>query len=214
VANRAGPRGTGRSSRPFRWRRLVIALVVVYAGRLDTAKGLRVLMAGWDRYCARPSRPGLRLVIAGSGQLEGEVAAWAATRPSVRLTGQLSAAECAMTMSTTRSDPAVGLGRNIRPCRRRGDGPGSAACRRRPRVVHRVHHGRGRRSPVPARRPGIAGPGAGGRRRVARPIAEYGRQGRKAYEQRFDPADSVRKLAGVYQFAIANPAYVTSSIER
>ena len=40
---------------------------VVYAGRLDEAKGLRLLMAAWDRYRGTSGDPGLRLVIAGSG---------------------------------------------------------------------------------------------------------------------------------------------------
>ena len=31
--------------------------MVVYAGRLDEAKGVRLLMAGWDRYRAWPGRP-------------------------------------------------------------------------------------------------------------------------------------------------------------
>ena len=47
---------------------------VVYAGRLDEAKGVRLLMAGWDRYREMAADPGLRLVIAGRGPLEDEVA--------------------------------------------------------------------------------------------------------------------------------------------
>ena len=37
---------------------------VVYAGRLDEAKGLRLLMAAWDHYSSRSGDSGLRLVIA------------------------------------------------------------------------------------------------------------------------------------------------------
>src|SRR5207244_8087617 len=79
--------------------------VVMYAGRLDAAKGLPVLIAGWDRYLAiAASRgPGLSLLIAGSGPLEPEVTAWAATRPSVRLAGQLDPAACAQAMAGARA---------------------------------------------------------------------------------------------------------------
>jgi hypothetical protein len=34
---------------------------------------------------------------------------------------------------------------------------------------------------------------------------EYGARARKSYEQRFDPADSLRQLTALYQFAIENP---------
>lgn len=60
---------------------------VMYAGRLDAAKGVPVLMSGWDRYLAEAGRPGMSLVIAGSGPLENDVKAWAASRPSVRYVG-------------------------------------------------------------------------------------------------------------------------------
>ena len=67
--------------------------IVAYAGRLDEAKGLRLLMAAWDRYRGMSDDPGLRLVVAGAGPLEREVAAWALTRPSVELTGYLPASQ-------------------------------------------------------------------------------------------------------------------------
>jgi glycosyltransferase involved in cell wall biosynthesis len=35
---------------------------------------------------------------------------------------------------------------------------------------------------------------------------EYGAQARKAYEQRFDPDDSLRQLLDIYQYAIDHPA--------
>ena len=77
--------------------------VVVYAGRLDEAKGLRVLMAGWDSYLARPGSGSLRLVIVGTGPLEPEIAGWAASRPSVELTGQVSGDQCAEIMAGARA---------------------------------------------------------------------------------------------------------------
>jgi glycosyltransferase involved in cell wall biosynthesis len=179
---------------------------VVYAGRLDAAKGLRVLMAGWDRYRARSGDSALRLVIAGSGQLETEVGAWAAIRPSVRLAGQLDAAACAETMAVARAvilpsaweetfglaaveamalgTPPIAAGHgSFRELITDGvDGvlfhPGD------PEALARVL---GDVATAPAR------------------FEEYGKQARKTYEQRFDPADSIRKLVDIYQFAIANP---------
>jgi glycosyltransferase involved in cell wall biosynthesis len=76
---------------------------VIYAGRLDEAKGVRLLMAGWDRYLAGPDQPGLRLIIAGTGILQPEVAAWAATRPSVHLAGHLDEDQCTDLMSRARA---------------------------------------------------------------------------------------------------------------
>jgi len=54
----------------------------LYLGRLAEEKGVRLLMAAWDRVSA-----GVPLVIAGAGPLEAEVTAWAATRPDVRFVG-------------------------------------------------------------------------------------------------------------------------------
>ncbi len=69
--------------------------MVVYAGRLDEAKGIPILMAGWDYYLATHSEPALSLVIAGAGPLDRQVASWASARPSVRLVGQLDKVSCA-----------------------------------------------------------------------------------------------------------------------
>ena len=89
---------------PFRERPQVPkSPLVVYAGRLDEPKGVRVLMAGWDRYLETPGDSGLRLAIAGGGPLGEEMAAWAAARPSVTLTGTLSSADCADLISRARA---------------------------------------------------------------------------------------------------------------
>ncbi|HEY0474640.1 MAG TPA: glycosyltransferase [Kribbella sp.] len=67
---------------------------VAYVGRLDAAKGVPLLMKGWDAYRALAGDDALRLVIAGGGPLQAEVATWAADRPSVELAGHLSKQEC------------------------------------------------------------------------------------------------------------------------
>ena len=76
---------------------------MVYIGRLDEVKGLPLLMAAWDRYRSMPGDPGLRLVIAGAGPLEREVAAWASTRPSVEVVGLFPGSRCAELMSRARA---------------------------------------------------------------------------------------------------------------
>src|SRR6202050_1021766 len=68
---------------------------VVYAGRLDEAKGVPLLMRGWDWDLSKSGAPGLSLVIVGGGPLGDEVAAWASARPSVEMTGTVSRDRCA-----------------------------------------------------------------------------------------------------------------------
>jgi hypothetical protein len=55
--------------------------IVLFAGRLEEAKGIRVLMSAWDRYLREAGSRSLRLVIAGTGILKPEVATWASNRP-------------------------------------------------------------------------------------------------------------------------------------
>lgn len=180
---------------------------VLYAGRLDAAKGLRVLMAGWDRFCASQGRPRLRLVIAGSGELESEVAAWAATRPSVRLAGQLDADRCVSAMTRSRAvilpsawEETFGL----------------AAVEAMSLGVPPIAADHGSFTELIT--DGVDGvlfrPGDPDSLALALAEAaaspsrftEYGRQARKTCDQRFDPEDSMRHLLDIYQFAIANPA--------
>ena len=77
--------------------------VVAYIGRLEEAKGVRLLMAAWDRYLGSSHDPGLRLVIAGAGSLDREVAAWAAARPSVEVLGLIPAGQVRELMSRARA---------------------------------------------------------------------------------------------------------------
>jgi glycosyltransferase involved in cell wall biosynthesis len=59
---------------------------VLYLGRMTEEKGVRLLMAAWDRLSARGGI-GVPLVMAGSGPLLDEVAAWAGERDDVRVAG-------------------------------------------------------------------------------------------------------------------------------
>jgi glycosyltransferase involved in cell wall biosynthesis len=179
---------------------------VVYAGRLDEAKGLRLLMAGWDCYRAAAGDTGLHLVIAGAGPLEREVTAWAAARPCVEVVGQLGSEQCSELISRARAVllpsaweetfglvaiEAMALG--VPPI---ASGHGSFPELITPEVDGVLF------------RPGD--PAA-----LARAVADvqayperfenYGEQARKTYEQRFDPRHSTEQLLEIYRFAITHP---------
>jgi glycosyltransferase involved in cell wall biosynthesis len=181
---------------------------VVYAGRLDEAKGARLLMDGWDGYrCKSGGEPGLNLVIAGGGILGGEVAEWASARPSVEMNGPVSSERCAELIAQARAvllpsawEETFGL---VAIEAMAAGVPPIAA-----------DHG----SFTELITPGVDGLlfSPGDSEALALAIADvernperyeaYGRQARKTYEQRFDPRRSVEELLGIYRFAITHPA--------
>lgn len=59
---------------------------LLYLGRLTEEKGVRLLMAAWDRLAADGGL-GVPLVIAGAGPLADEVTEWAGNRHDVRFVG-------------------------------------------------------------------------------------------------------------------------------
>jgi glycosyltransferase involved in cell wall biosynthesis len=67
---------------------------LLYLGRLSRAKGIRLLMAAWDELTCHQKND-VPLVIAGSGDLEQEVTAWAAGRADVQFLGLRSRSQCA-----------------------------------------------------------------------------------------------------------------------
>jgi glycosyltransferase involved in cell wall biosynthesis len=70
---------------------------LLFVGRLNDEKGVRLLMAAWDDVAARGGL-GLPLVMAGAGQLSEEVARWASERTDVRFLGLRTRTECAELM--------------------------------------------------------------------------------------------------------------------
>jgi len=179
---------------------------VVYAGRLDEAKGARLLMAGWDHYRSTSGETGLNLVIAGGGPLGDEVAAWASTRPSVDMTGQVSGDQCAELISRARAvllpsawEETFGL----------------VAVEAMAAGVPPIAAGHGSFTELIT--PGVDGvlfspgdPAALGLAiaDVDRDPAQYevyGDQARKTYEERFDPQRSVAELLEIYRYAITHP---------
>ena len=179
---------------------------LVYAGRLDEAKGLRLLMVGWDCYRSRSGDSGLRLVIAGAGPLEREVAAWASTRPSVDMVGQVDSDRCSELMSRARAvllpsawEETFGL--VVVEAMALGVPPIAAG------------HG----SFVELITPGLDGVlfRPGDPTALALAVADveayperyevYGGQARKTYEERFDPKRSLEQLLEIYRYATAHP---------
>jgi glycosyltransferase involved in cell wall biosynthesis len=179
---------------------------VVYAGRLDEAKGVRLLMAGWDDYCQKYGKPGLNLVIAGGGPLHDEVEAWASARPSVDMTGPLSSDQCAALISRAR---AVLL---------------PSACEETCSLVAieamaagvppiAAGHGSFTELITPGEDGVLFNPGDPAALALAIADVErnperyeiYGDQARKTYEKRFDPQRSLEDLLGIYRFAVRHP---------
>lgn len=179
---------------------------LVYAGRLAEVKGVRLLMAAWDRYVAGSDVARLRLVIAGSGPLENEVAEWAATRPSVQMAGLVPAGQCAELMASARAVvvPSVWeepFGLVVVEAMASGTPPIAADHGSFPELIT----------------PGVDGmlfrPGDAAS--LAAIIADvdahpgkyetFGTRARESYEHRFNPEHSLKHLLEIYSFAIANP---------
>jgi glycosyltransferase involved in cell wall biosynthesis len=192
-----------RRSRP----RTPRAATVVYAGRLDEPKGVRLLMAGWDSYLGKSGEPGLNLIIAGGGPLGDEVAAWASARPSVEIAGMVSGDRCAELISGARAVLLPSVWEETF---------GLVAVEAMAAGVPPIAAGHGSFAELIT--PGVDGmlftPGDPGALGLAIADVEAnpqryeicGDQARKTYEQRFDPQQNITELLDIYHFAIAHPA--------
>ena len=186
--------------------RTVRTPMVVYAGRLDEAKGVRLLMAGWDRYLGKSGEPGLKLAIAGGGPLGDQVAEWASTRPSVEMKGTLDSDQCAELISGARAvllpsawEETFGL----------------VAVESMAVGVPPIATGHGSFTELIT--PGVDGVlfSPGDPDALALAIADvetnseqyevYGERARKTYADRFDPQHSIAELLEIYRFAITHP---------
>jgi glycosyltransferase involved in cell wall biosynthesis len=180
--------------------------MVAYIGRLDEGKGARLLMAAWDRHLRSTRDPGLRLVIAGAGSLEREVAGWAAARPSVEVLGLIPAGQVQELAARARAVlvPSVWeepFGLVVVEAMAAGTPAIAAGHGAFPELVT----------------PGVDGvlfpPGdpAALAQAVADVAADpekyesYGRRARDTYEQRFNPEHSLKHLLEIYTFAMTNP---------
>jgi glycosyltransferase involved in cell wall biosynthesis len=181
--------------------------MVVYAGRLDERKGIRLLMAGWDRYQQEAGKPGLKLAIAGGGDLGDEVTAWASTRPSVAMMGTLSSADCADLISRARAVlcPSIceeTFGLVAVEAMAAGVPPVAAAHGSFPELITPGVDG----ALFDPADPVVLGRAIADVERNPEQYAAYGKQARKTYEKRFDPERNLEELLEIYRFAIAHPA--------
>ena len=179
---------------------------VIYAGRLDEAKGIRLLMAGWDRYLAAAGHPGLRLIIAGGGPLAEEVARWATSRPSVELTGTVSKERCAELIARARAVllPSIWeepFGLVAVEAMAAGVPPVAAA---HGAFTELITPGTDGETFTPGD-PAALGRAIAAVEQDPDRYERYGIQARKTYEERFDPQRSLDDLLAVYRFAIDNP---------
>lgn len=180
---------------------------VLYSGRLAEVKGLRLLMAAWDRYRGHADDAGLRLVIAGTGPLDSEVADWAATRPSVEMLGLVPSGRNADLMSRARAVlvPSVWeepFGLVVVEAMAAGTPPIATD---RGSFVELITHGVDGELFPPDDPAALAAVIAG----IAARPAKYealGDRARDTYEQRFNPEHSLKHLIEIYNFAITNPA--------
>ena len=180
---------------------------VVYAGRLDEAKGVRLLMAGWDAYRREASEPELKLVIAGGGPLGDEVAAWASDKPSVELHGTVSSDRCGELIAQARAVLLPSAWQETF---------GLVAVEAMAAGVPPVASGHGAFPELIT--PDVDGVlfSPGDPASLALAIADVeanperyqvlGEQARKTYEQRFDPHRSIADLLDIYRFAVTHPA--------
>ena len=181
--------------------------VVLYVGRLDEAKGVRVLMTAWDQYLRTAGDAPLGLVVAGTGVLQSEVTKWAAARPSVQLAGHLGEAQASELMARSRAvllpstwaEPfglvAVEAMAAGTPC----IASDHAA------LPELITHGVDGTLVKPGDPEALAGAIAD---LQCNPSAyeTYGLAARENYEKKFDPEQNLAQLVDIYRYAMAHPA--------
>ncbi|MGY0070276.1 glycosyltransferase [Streptomyces sp. QTS137] len=176
---------------------------LLFLGRLAEAKGVRLLMAAWDEI-ATGGGAGVPLVIAGSGPLEREVAAWAAGRDDVRYAGLYDTAQCrqAVARSVAVVAPSTWL-----------ETFGLVVVEAMAAGVPAVAAGHGAFAELVEdgrtgllHRPGDAASLASCLRRVTAETArnrEMGQAARRRYERDFSPAVGLERLLEGYRTAVA-----------
>lgn len=182
--------------------------LVAYLGLLSEEKGLRQLMTAWDLYLESHARPHLRLAVAGTGPLEVELRAWAASRPSVTALGLLDRTRCATLVGQARAVVAPSqcletFGLVVAEAMAAGVAPiaadhgGYASLITHgvdgflfpPRDVHAL---------VRLLLQVESDPGT---------MARVGQAARATYRRRFTPAKRIAEMERIYRFAMANPRW-------
>jgi glycosyltransferase involved in cell wall biosynthesis len=185
---------------------------VSYLGRLDQAKGLSVLMDGWDCYLGRSGDANLRLSIAGNGPLMPVIREWAGGRESVDLLGVLDRDGCRDLIARSRAvvvpsawEETFGL---VVVEAMAGGVPVIAARHGSlPELVSDGLNG------------ALFGPGdPGDLSSVLEGVAadpdrwrQLGAAARRTYEAQWDPEANLAQLIDIYRFAIENPVWLDRS---
>ncbi|WGL53310.1 glycosyltransferase [Nocardioides sp. BP30] len=184
---------------------------VAYAGRLDAAKGIALLLAGWEAFrAAAPASP-MRLIIVGDGPLGAEVRAWAASRPEVDVVGALSRDDTRGVLASSLAavvpsawEEAFGL--TAVEAMAAGTVPILAAHGSFPELVTDgvdgvlFEHGSA---------PALAAALAAIEADVSRHLL-IGRAARSTYRARFTPQAALERLVAIFEFAIAHPVVPTA----
>lgn len=182
--------------------------LIAYTGRLTDAKGVRVLMRAWERFETGPQSGRLRLVIAGAGELEGEVRNWASARSSVEFLGLLTKSECRKLVARARAIVAPSawpeaFGLVVAEAKAAGVPPIAPGHGAFPELIT---HG----SDGLLYRPGDADSLAAlfevAAASPAR-MAVLGRAAREAARVQFDCRGNVAQLESIYRFALRHPAW-------
>ncbi len=179
---------------------------VIFAGRLDEAKGIRLLMEAWDLYSPASRPRTLRLVIAGTGPRAEEVEAWARNRADVEVAGLLTPASCHQLMTSARAVVAPAqwfesFGLTVVEAMAAGAAIIAPAQGAFPELI--VDKEEGRLFP-PADARSLAQIFQDAECAPDR-YARYGMNARRAYESRFHPDDNIKQLVSIYEYAINNP---------
>lgn len=176
---------------------------VVFVGRLSESKGVRVLLDAWRSYRGAVRDPRLRLSIVGSGPLESEVRSLAAGDESIDCLGLLTPETCRQVVAGSLAliVPSIWqetFGLVAVEAMSAGVAVVASAIGALPELVR---SGREGQLFAPADVSGLA--------RIlgdidARPDhwRALGGSARRSYERRFDPADNVGQLVGIYRAAI------------
>ena len=189
------------------------APLVAALGRLDAAKGTPLLMQAWDAFRAARPDSTLRLAVAGSGPLDGEVAAWAARHPSVDVLGHL------------RPDAARALLRSARAAvvpSQWEETFGLVAVEAMAAAVPPIAPARGSFPELvtddvdgvlftPGDPAALAAVFADVGSEPER-YAELGEQARRTYLDRFTVEGNVERLLDIYRYAIAHPVRATEPV--
>jgi glycosyltransferase involved in cell wall biosynthesis len=179
--------------------------LVVFTGRLSEAKGVRLLMRAWELF-EQADHPPLRLAIAGAGELQSEIQAWAATRSSVDFLGLLSREHCSQLLARARAAVVPSLwpetfGLVIAEAKAAGVAPIAPAQGSFPELIEDGVDGLlyGPNDPVAL---------AHNLGRVAAHPHLFdlmGARARAAAQRQFTAAKTTSQLEAIYQFAINNP---------